>query len=153
MDTKTRRTLALAAGIPWLVVAGYGYREATVDDGAGWKGPYLIFAVALTVGRPSATAAALLTEHGGRRRLRMAGLVVSGVRVGGPIVAWALPLWMTLLGVGLAMVRGRVRTARAPDCGALAAGQIIGMAALFSGANEVSQADGMAIIRRPVGSH
>ena len=143
MDTKTPRTLALVAIIPWLVVAGYGLRATKVDDGDGWEGPYLVFAVALIVGALLVVvAAALLTQQGGRRRLRMAGLIVSGVGVAATIVAWALPLWMTVLGIGLAMVAAASAPRERRTVALLAAGQLIGMAALFAGiVAEVGQPD------------
>src|SRR5688572_32933325 len=79
MDTRTQRTLALVAAIPWLVVAGYGFRAINADDGDSWEGPYLVFSVALVVGALLVVvAAALITQHGPQRRSRTAGLIVSG---------------------------------------------------------------------------
>jgi hypothetical protein len=135
--------LAAIAGLAWLAVAWYGYRSTKVDDGDGWEGPYLVLTIGLIVGAVlSVMAAAWLSRQTGRRRLRMGGLIVSGVGVAATLLAWALPLWMTVLGIGLAMVA----TASAPRerkvIALLAAGQLIGLAALFAGiAIEVGEPD------------
>ena len=74
--------------------------------------------------------------------MRTAGLIVSGVGVAATIVAWALPLWMTLLGVGLAMVASASAPRERRTVALLAAGQLIGMAALVAGiVAEVGQPD------------
>ena len=51
------------------------------------------------------TAAGLRERHGGFGKLGMAGLIVAGVGVVVTlIVAWAIPFWMTLQGVGYLFV-------------------------------------------------
>src|SRR5678816_2176271 len=102
MTTGTRRMLAVIAGLAWLVVAGYGYLSTRGEDR---DGPYMALAIPLIVGAVlPVMAAAWVTQQGGRRRLRTAGLIVSAVGVVATLVAWALPLWMTVLGVGFAIV-------------------------------------------------
>jgi hypothetical protein len=72
----------------------------------------------------------------------MAGLIVSGVGVVATLVAWALPLWMTLLGAGFAMVAVASAPSERRVVTLLAAGQLIGMAALFVAiAAEVGEPD------------
>ncbi len=136
MPRRTMQRLALAAGLAWLVVAGYGVRETMVDDDTGWEVTYAVFAIALLVGAVlSVTAAALATAESGRPRLRIAGLVIGGLGCALAIVgAWALPAWMTLLGLGFAMVA----VASDPGPGSrralalLAAGQLIGVVVLIA---------------------
>ena len=143
MTTGTRRMLAVVAGLAWLAVAWYGYWEIKDSDSDGWEGPYLVLTIGLIVGATlSLMASAWLTQQGGRRRLRMAGLIVSGVGVVATLVAWALPLWMTLLGVGFAMVAVASAPRERRVVTLLAAGQLIGMAALFVAiAAEVGEPD------------
>ena len=143
MTTGIRWLLASVAGLAWLAVAGYGVLEIGVDSGDDWEGPYALFAVTLIVGAVlTVIAAAGLSKQGGRRRLRIAGLIVCGVGVAATLVAWALPLWMTVLGIGLAMtaIASGPRERRAVAI--FAAGQLLGLAALFVGiAAEVGEPD------------
>jgi hypothetical protein len=135
--------LAATAGLAWLAVTWYGYREIKDGDGDGGDGPYLVLTIGLIVGATLCVmASAWLTQQGGRRRLRMAGLIVSAVGVAATLVAWALPLWMTLLGVGFAMVAVASAPRERRVVTLLAAGQLIGMAALFVAiAAEVGEPD------------
>ena len=104
----------------------------------------MVLTVGLIVGAVlTVMAAAWLSKQGGRRRLRMAGLIVSAVGVVATLVAWALPLWMTVrCGVGLPWSRWRPTPHERRVVGLLAAGQLIGMAALFAGiAAEIGEPD------------
>ena len=140
MTLGTKRMLAVIAGVAWLVVAAYGVLAIRGEDS---DGPYVLLAIGLIVGATLAVmAAAWLTQQGGRRRLRTAGLIVSAVGVAATLVAWALPLWMTVLGVGFAMVAVASAPRERRVVGLLAAGQLVGMAALFAGiAAEVGEPD------------
>ena len=140
MTLGTKRMLAVIAGVAWLVVAAYGVLATRGEDS---DGPYILLAVGLIVGATLAVmAVAWLTQQGGRRRLRTAGLIVSAVGVAATLVAWALPLWMTVLGVGFAMVAAASAPRERRVVGLLAAGQLVGMVALFAGiAAEVGEPD------------
>jgi hypothetical protein len=59
--------------------------------------------------------------------------VVSGLGVLASVVAWALPFWMTILGVGLAMVAYAAAPTARRAVALMAAGQLVGMATLFVG--------------------
>jgi hypothetical protein len=143
MDTRAMRTLTLVAGVAWLVVAGYGLRSAVVDDGDDWQLAYLVFSLALLVGAGTSVAvAAGVTRQSVRPRLRMVGLVVGSVGGVASIVAWALPLWMTVLGVGFAMVTVATAAGKRRAVALLAASQLVGLAAMFAGiAAEVGRRD------------
>lgn len=106
MTTAMKRMFVGAAGCAWLAVAAYGVRSAVVGDGDDdWEVPYLLFTIALMSGSAISAGIArwitLQSQHPWRRR---AGLLVSAVGVLATFVAWALPLWMALLGVGFALL-------------------------------------------------
>jgi len=126
--------LALVAGLGWLVVAGYGVRETMTDgdDGSGMA-YYAVYSIALIVGAVlSVASAALATSGSDRPRLRIAGLVVGGLGCALAVVgAWALPAWMTLLGVGFAMVAVAAGPGPRRALALLAAGQLTGIVVLI----------------------
>lgn len=133
MTTRTMRTLTWVAGFAWLVVAGVGLRSAIVDDDADWELIYFVFSLALLVGAAlSVTVAAWVTRQGGRPRLRLVGLVVSSLGAVASLVAWAYPLWMTLLGVGFALVTVAAGPRERRAVALLAAGQLAGLAVMIA---------------------
>lgn len=157
MATRALRTPTLIAGMAWLVVAGYGLRTAIVDDDRGWELTYTVFSLALLVGAAASVAvASAATRRSDRPRLRMAGLVVGGLGGAAALVAWALPLWMTILGVGFAMVAIASGSRQRRAVALLAAGQLVGLAVLFAGTaaqmgrrsegGEYPAADGLALL-------
>lgn len=125
--------LALVAGLGWLVVAGYGLRETMIDSDDGWEVAYAVFSIALLVGAAlSVASAALATGGSDRPRLRVAGLVVGGIGCALAVVgAWALPAWMTLLGVGFALVAVAGGSGPRRALSVLATGQLLGIVALI----------------------
>ena len=135
MSRSTMRTMTLVAGAAWRVVAGSELIGGFVDYGDGWALPYTVFALALTVGATLTIAVgAQATRESARPRLRIAGLVVSAVgAVLSFIGAWALPLWMTILGVGFAMLAAAAHPAQRRPLALLAAGQLVGIAVLIVG--------------------
>lgn len=144
MTRTTTQRLAVAGGLAWLAVAGYGIRELSVDGDDGWEVAYALFSVALFLGAVLSLAAAALVTTGSRRpRLRIAGLVAGGLGCALAIVgAWALPVWMTLLGVGFAMVAVASDPAQRRALAILAGGQIAGIAVLIASIEaEVGQPD------------
>jgi ABC-type transport system involved in cytochrome bd biosynthesis fused ATPase/permease subunit len=143
MATKPMRELVVVAGLAWLVVAAYGVRSAAVADGGDWQLAYVVFMSALLVGAAlSVWVAARVSRESGRPRLRTAGLAVSGVGAVACLVAWALPLWMTLLGVGFAIVAAASGPGERRAAVLLAAAQLVGVAVMFAGiATEVGRRD------------
>lgn len=134
MTTRGTRTLTLVGTVAWLVVAGYGVRSAVVEDDRGWELTNTVFSVALLVGvAASVRIATLATRQCGRPRLRMVGLVISGLGGVAALVAWALPLWMTILGVGLAVLTVASGSHQRRAVAVMAAGQLVGLAVMFVG--------------------
>ena len=133
MTTKVR-DVGLLGGCAWLVVAGYGLSTATVGSGDDWRLGYAVFSVALLLAAVSTvTLAALVSRHSRRPRLRIAGLVVGGFGCAVAVVAWALPVWMVLLGVGFAMIGFASGTVGGRVLAVLAAAQMMAVAVLIAG--------------------
>ena len=143
MSRNTMRTMALVAGVAWLVVAGSELIGGLVDYGDGWELPYTVFMLALMVGATlSIAVGAEATRESARPRLRVAGLAVSALGGLACVVAWALPMWMTILGAGFAMLAAAARPAQRRPLALLAAGQLAGIAVLIAGIEaEVGRAD------------
>jgi hypothetical protein len=134
MDTRTTRTLTGIAVTAWLMVAGYGVRSAMVVGDDAWRLPYAMFSLALLVGVVATVAlAAGSTRPAARPRLRVAGLAVCALGCLGSVVAWALPLWMTLLAVGLALVTAASPRSVRRACLVVTAGELLGLVVLYGG--------------------
>jgi hypothetical protein len=135
MSRSAVRTMTLVAGAAWLIVAGSGVIDGFVDYGDGWALPYTVFALALALGAAlSLAVGAQATQESARPRLRMVALAVCALgAVLSFIGAWALPLWMAILGVGFAMLAAAAHPAQRRPLGLLAAGQLAGIAVLIVG--------------------
>ena len=133
MTTNNMKVLAVAAGVAWLIVAGYGAWTSIVDEGDSWQATYTVFSVALLVAAAATIGlAAQATRGSSRSVLRRVGLGVGGLGILSAIVAWAVPLWMTILGVAFVIVAiaSGPQVRRAVTL--LAAGQLVGIAVLLA---------------------
>lgn len=129
------RTLTLVAGCAWLVVAGYGVGSA-LDVGVDWEVTYMALMLAVVLGAVLSVAVAVAAEAtraAARPRLRMAGLVVGGLGCAAGIVAWALPLWMGLLGAGFALLAASSGAERRRPLVLLAGAQLGAIVVLIAG--------------------
>jgi MFS family permease len=133
--TNTVRPLIALAAVAWTVVGGYGMWQILVEDsGENWQAPYAVFTIALFLGTLFAMAAAwIVNRHGPRSPLETFGFGICVLAVMGTLVAWALPLWMTLSGVGYAVVAAAGRHPGRRAVALLSAAQMLGMAVLFTG--------------------
>jgi hypothetical protein len=126
---STQPTAVLAAA-SWLVVGGYGAREAA--EAGGWLATYRLFAVALAVASVLTVAAVgSSTGRPARPRLHTAGLAVAGFGVVTTLVAWALPLWMVVLGAGIALIAAATTRRERAATIALAVAPFVGLATLI----------------------
>jgi hypothetical protein len=144
MSRSAVRTMTLIAGAAWLVVGGSGFIDGLVEYGDSWEAPYTVFMLALVVGATLTLAVgAQATTETARPRLRMAGLAVSALGAVAALVgAWALPLWMTILGAGFALLAAAAHPAPRRPLALLAAGQLAGIAVLIAGITaEVGRVD------------
>ena len=135
MRTNVLRRASVLAGCAWLGVAGYGISRARTDSADEWSVAYAVFTVALLLGAVSTVLiAALTSRHGPRPRLRLAGLVVSGLGCAVALMAaWALPVWMTLLGAGFALAGVAAGPGRGRLLAGLAAAQLLAIPVLIAG--------------------
>lgn len=144
MPTDHVRTLTSLASLAWLVVGGYGmWGILEEDSGDSWQTPYLIFASALVVGAALTVAAVWsVSRRDERSPTRAIGLGFCVVGLLSTLVAWALPLWMTMLAIGFAVVAVSGQGAWRRSVAFLAGAQLLGMAAMFVGiAAEVGRRD------------
>lgn len=135
MTTNVLRPAIILGACAWLGVAGYGISTAITESGDGWRIGYALFTVALVLGSACTVLIVAVASHDGNRpRLRMAGLVVSGLGcVVSAMAAWALPVWMTLFGAGFALVCVAAGTARWTQLAVLAAAHLIAIGVLIAG--------------------
>jgi hypothetical protein len=114
-NTIRAGTFALAAAFFWLAAAAvYVFSEEFSDS---WEVSYLLFSAAILIAGVLGLLAAIGMSKrlGGLGVLGMTGLVITGIGVFVSIVAWALPLWMGLQGLGLLLLGIAVlRTGIAP---------------------------------------
>lgn len=127
---RSTQPTALLAAASWLVVGGHGAREAA--EAGGWLASYHLFAVALAVASVF-TVAAVGSSTGppARPRLHTAGLAVAGFGVVTTLMAWALPLWMVVLGAGVALIAAATSRRERAATIALAVAPFVGLATLI----------------------
>jgi hypothetical protein len=109
-NTIRAGTISLVAAGLWLIAAVTYFLMILRDDdqGNGWQVYYAIFSAALL----AAGVLTVLTMIGVSRRsgglgiAGMIGLVIAGLGVASSILAWAIPMWMGLLGIGLLVFGG-----------------------------------------------
>ena len=102
--TKTAGLFALAASGLWLASLAIMWLGKFADDFDTWI--YLVWSASiLTAGVFTFVATlGLRQRHETFRRSGTVGLVILGVGVVLSIISWALPLWMTVQGVGMLLV-------------------------------------------------
>ena len=135
MKRNVLRRASVLGACAWLGVAGYGISTAIAESGDDWEVGYTLFTAALLLGAVSTLLiVAAVSRQGHRPRLRMAGLVISGLGcVVAALAAWALPVWMTLLGAGFALAGVAAGSVRGRLPAVLAAGQLVAIAVLVAG--------------------
>ena len=132
MSKSTVRLVISIAAFCWLVAGGYGLWQVIAEDSSdNWALPYGLFAIALLVGSLlSVVAVWRVSSPSGHSLVRSIGLAVCALAVLSTVVAWALPLWMTLLAVGYGLVALGSRSSRRPVA-YLAVAQLLGMLTMF----------------------
>lgn len=124
------RPLMVVAGAAWSMVALSGVWEVFEDR--SWFGTYMFFMLSLIVAAIVSVSVVARLTHGARRPwLRRVGLVVAGLGCFVSIVAWALPLWMVLLGSGYALIALSARPPMRRAIACLSVAQLAGTPALI----------------------
>lgn len=119
--------LTTLAGLGWLAVALGGVWEI-----AGGSWPYLLFSITLAMAAALSVATAWWgSRETDRAMLRWCGLAIGVLAVASTVVAWALPLWMTLLAITFAVLAVAAPRARPSGLATLAPAQLAGVGALM----------------------
>lgn len=127
-DSDLSWQLAVAAGAGWLGVAVFGGWWSAVDDDNGDGSLYLLFSIALMLSAALTVATAWVsTRPTGRRTMRKCGLGAGILAIASTIVAWAGPLWMTLLAVSFAVFAVAAPRDVRSGLAAISVGQILGI--------------------------
>lgn len=133
MRPGNEQTFGAAAMLGWVGVGVYGIWEmAGQEAGDGWQRPYLFFTVSLLVAVAGTTAVAWTAgASAARSGLRNTGAGIAAIAIASSLVAWAVPLWATLLAVACALFAVAAPLVRRPGLVMLAAAPVVGMAAMF----------------------
>ena len=141
--TDTTGRMGGAAAVAWAVVGLMALWSAAFDQGDDWEIAYTAFSIALLMATALTVAlAAGATRVTTRATLRRVGLAVSVLGVAASVVAWAFPLWMSILGVGLGLLAMTSAAETRRPVALLAAGHLVGLAVMVAGlAAEVGRTD------------
>ena len=140
VPTRTTRragALAFIAAGAWLAAAGaFALGTIFADQ---WQVYYGVFSALVLVGGVFTllTMVGLGKRLGGLGAVGIVALAIAGLGVAASLIAWAIPLWMGLQGIGYLIFASAVRsrdTAPRPSTLAVASGFIIGVV-VFMGAN------------------
>ena len=140
VPTRTTRragTFAFIAAGAWLAAAAAFVLETTFAD--QWQAYYGAFSALILVGGVFTLLAMVGVGKrlGGLGAVGIIALAIAGLGVAASLIAWAVPFWMGLQGIGYLVFASAVRsrdTAPRPSTLAIASGFIIG-AAVFVVAN------------------
>ena len=133
VPTRTTRragTFAFIAAGAWLAAAGAYALETIFAD--QWQVYYGVFSALILVGGVFTllTMVGLGKRLGGLGSVGIVALAIAGLGAAASLVAWAIPLWMGLQGIGYLIFATAVRsrdTAPRPSTLAVAMGFVIGV--------------------------
>ena len=144
MNRISEQGVAAGAILGWLGVGIYGVWEiADEQAGDGWQRPYLLFSISLSLAAVLTLSVAWVSTRGTEHTaLRRWGLGIGVIAVASTAVAWALPLWMTLLALCFIVLAVAAQHHERTVLGALGAAQLIGIAVIIAAeAAEVGRRD------------
>lgn len=126
------RPLIAVAGAAWLLVAASGVWSAAVE-GEEWVAPYTAFMLSLIVAAIVSVSVVARSTRGARHPwLRIVGLVVAGLGCLMSVVAWAMLVWMFLLGSGFALIALSTRPPMRRAVACLSVAQLVGIPAFIA---------------------
>lgn len=105
--TKRAGLLALIGAVSWIAAA---VLMISINDTEDWQGTYYLFSIAVLVAGVLTVIAMIGVGRrvGGLGALGLTGVIVTGIGVLFSIVAWAIPLWMGVQGIGLLLIGAAV---------------------------------------------
>ena len=143
VDLDQSWQLAASAAIGWFGVGVLGVWDVAGDE-SGDGSPYLLFSIALILSATLTVAAAWscirLTTRATFRRF---GLGLGALAVASTLVAWAGPLWMTMIAISVAVLAVAAPPDMRPGLAGVAVGQIFGIVVTIGAIEaEVGRQDG-----------
>jgi hypothetical protein len=121
------------ASLCWLSVGVLGVWDVASDEG-GEGSRYVLFSVALLLAAVLTLAAAESgTRATERAALRWCGLGIGVLAVASTLVAWASPLWMTLLAISLAVLAVAAPPGIRAGLATVSAGHVAGIVVTVAG--------------------
>lgn len=122
------------AMLGWAGVGAYGVWEMWGEEaGDGWERPYALFSIALLAAVAfSVVAAWICTRATARPGLRRVGLGLGVLAVVSSLVAWATPLWATLLAISCIVFAASAPRMLRTGIAVLAAAQLIGIGVMIA---------------------
>jgi hypothetical protein len=125
--------LAGSASLCWLGVGILGVWDVASDEG-GEGTRYVLFSIALLLAAVLTLAVAeSCTRATERSVLRWSGLGVGGIAVASTLVAWAGPLWMTMLAISLAFLAVAAPPDMRVGLATVSAGHVAGIVVTVAG--------------------
>jgi hypothetical protein len=125
--------LAGSASLCWLGVGILAVWDVASDEG-GEGSRYVLFSVALLLAAVLTVAAAeSCTRATERAALRWCGLGIGVLAVASTLVAWASPLWMTLLAISLAVLAAAAPSGLRAGLVTVSAGHVAGIVVTVAG--------------------
>ncbi|NNE94961.1 MAG: hypothetical protein HKN24_02940 [Acidimicrobiales bacterium] len=128
------RLISAAAVLGWVGVGAYGVWEmAGEHTGDSWQVPYLLFSISLFIAVAATVAFCWTLSHSSMRpTLRAVGIGVGVLAVVSSAVAWAMPLWATLLAISCTLFAVAAPAKVRSGMVALAGAQLVGMTVMFA---------------------
>ena len=126
------RRLGILASLLWFAVGSVALQRGLVDGDAHWEVTYMVFSVLLSVAAITTVAVVVESTRAARGMLASIGKGIAILGALSTVIAWATPLWMSLLGLGFAVLAVAVTEARR-TLATLAFAEAFGLSVMVAG--------------------